>query len=175
MGLDRGPRHQVETHCDGKVTAVRTKTERRAARAPEAAYHEVRLADLRHVAEKLGRYRAGEVDGYAVDEAIHHYDQASQELWKFCWSGCVGATTEIVAMTLEQLTEDGQMLDWWERIPSRQPDRLPLAVGVRRCSYPYEVYVFSPGGRGNESSVLAEKGRPAMNARRAIGTERPPS
>ena len=54
-------------------------------------------------------------------------------------SGGVGATMEIVAMTLEQLTEDGQMLDWWERIPSRQPDRLPLAVGVRRCSYPYVV------------------------------------
>ena len=80
-GLDHGPRHQVEAHCDGKATAVRTKTERRAARAPEAAYHEVRLADLiEHVAEKWGRYRAGEVDGYAVDEAIHHYDRASQEL-----------------------------------------------------------------------------------------------
>jgi hypothetical protein len=101
---------------------VGTKTERRAARALVAAYHEARLADLiTHVAEDLDRYRAGEVDAYAVDETIHHYHRAAQELWKFCWSGGVGANIEIVASTLEQLTEDGQIVDWWERIPSRKP------------------------------------------------------
>ena len=116
-----GPTHQFATRRDGKVTAVGTKTDRRAARALVAAYHEARLADLiEHVADELNRYRAGEVDGYAVDETIHHYHRAAQELWKFCWSGGVGANIEIVARTLEQLTEDGQTVEWWERIPSRE-------------------------------------------------------
>jgi hypothetical protein len=71
----------------------------------------------------LDRYRAGEVDAYAVDETIHQYHRAAQELWKFCWSGGVGANTEIVARTLEQLTEARETVDWWERIPSHRPRR----------------------------------------------------
>lgn len=107
---------------EGNVAAMGSKTERQAARALVAAYHEARLADLiEHVAEALDRYRAGEVDTYAVDETIHHYHQAAQELWKFCWSGGVGANIEIVARTLEQLTEAGETVDWWERIPSHKP------------------------------------------------------
>jgi hypothetical protein len=106
------------------VAAVGSKTERQAARALVAAYHEARLADLiEHVAEALDRYRAGEVDAYAVDETIHQYHRAAQELWKFCWSGGVGANIEIVARTLEQLTEAGETVDWWERIPSHRPRR----------------------------------------------------
>ena len=50
------------------------------------------------------------VDGYAVDEMIHHYHRAAQERWKFCFSGGVGANIEIVARMLEQLTEGGQVL-----------------------------------------------------------------
>ena len=110
--------------CEGNVAVVGSKTERQAARALVAAYHEARLADLiEHVAEELDRYRAGEVDAYAVDETIHQYHRAAQELWKFCWSGGVGANTEIVARTLEQLTEAGETVDWWERIPSHRPRR----------------------------------------------------
>ena len=106
------------------VAAVGSKTERQAARALIAAYHEARLADLiEHVAEELDRYRAGEVDAYAVDETIHQYHRAAQELWKFCWSGGVGANIEIVGRTLEQLTEAGETVDWWERIPSHRPRR----------------------------------------------------
>jgi hypothetical protein len=106
------------------VAAVGSKTERQAARALVAAYHEARLADLiEHVAEALDRYRAGEVDAYAVDETIHQYHQAAQELWKFCWSGGIGANIEIVARTLEQLTKAGETVDWWERIPSHRPRR----------------------------------------------------
>ena len=60
--------------------------------------HEARLADLlEHVAEELDRYRAGEVDAFAVDETIHQYHRAAQELWKFCSSGGVGTNTGIVA------------------------------------------------------------------------------
>ena len=50
-----------------------------------------------HVAEELDRYRAGEVDAFAVDETIHQYHRAAQELWKFCSSGGVGTNTGIVA------------------------------------------------------------------------------
>jgi hypothetical protein len=106
------------------VAVVGSKTERQAARALVAAYHEARLADLiEHVAEKLDRYRAGEVDAYAVDETIHQYHRAAQELWKFCWSGGVGSNIEIVARTLEQLTEAGETVEWWERIPSHRRRR----------------------------------------------------
>ena len=50
---------------EGNVAAVGSKSERQAARALVAAYHEARLADLiEHVAEELDRYRAGEVDAY---------------------------------------------------------------------------------------------------------------
>jgi hypothetical protein len=106
------------------VAVVGSKTERQAARALVAAYHEARLADLiEHVAEELDRYRDGEVDAYAVDETIHQYHRAAQELWKFCWSGGVGANTEIVARTLEQLTEARETVDWWERVPSHRPRR----------------------------------------------------
>jgi hypothetical protein len=98
------------------------KAERQVARALVAAYHEARLAELiQHVADELVRYHAGDVDAYAVDETMHQYHRASQELWKFCWSGGGGANIEIVARTLEQLAEDGETVDWWERIPSRKP------------------------------------------------------
>jgi len=109
---------------ESNVAAVGSKAEPQAARALVAAYHEARLADLiEHVAEELDRYRAGEIDAYAVDETIHQYHRAAQELWKSCWSGGVGANTEIVATTLGQLTEDGETVDWWERIPSHRPRR----------------------------------------------------
>ena len=105
----------------GNVTGVGSKTERQAARALVAVYHEARLADLiEHVAEALDRYRVGEVDAYAVDETIHQYHRAAQELWKFCWCGGVGANMEIVARTLEQLTEAGEPVDWWEHISSHK-------------------------------------------------------
>ena len=94
------------------MAGVGSKTERQAARALVAAYHKARLA--------LDRYRAGEVDAYAVDETIHQYHRAAQELWKFCWSGGVGANMEIVARTLEQLTEAGETVDWWEHISSHK-------------------------------------------------------
>ena len=100
---------------------VGTNPDRRAARALVAAYHEARLADLiEHVGNELDRYRAGDVDAYAVDETIHHYHRAAQELWKFCWSGGAGANIEIVARTLQRLSDEGQIVDWWERIPTRE-------------------------------------------------------
>jgi hypothetical protein len=97
------------------------KAERQVARALVGAYHEARLADLiQHVADELARYHAGDVDAYDVDETIHQYHRASHELWKFCWSGGVGANIEIVARTLERLSQDGEAVDWWERVPSQK-------------------------------------------------------
>jgi len=72
-------------------------------------------------------YRARWVDAHAVDRMIHQYDRAAQELWN---SAGLAASSkiEIVAMTLAQLTENGQTLDWWERVPSRKPISLPRTV-----------------------------------------------
>ena len=75
-----------------------TKAERRAARAHVTAYHEARLGELiEYITAAVDRYRAGEIDAYDVDEAIHHYHRAARELWKFCWSGGGGTHTEIIA------------------------------------------------------------------------------
>ena len=74
--------------------AVGTKAERRAASKSVSAYHEAQLAHLiEHIAAAVDRYRAGEIDAYAVDETLHHYHQAARELWKFCWSGGGGTAS----------------------------------------------------------------------------------
>jgi hypothetical protein len=110
--------------------AVGTKAERRAARALVAAYHEARLAELiGHVAADLDRYRAGDVDAYTVDETIHHYHRAAQELWKFCWSGGAGVHIEMVA-GMRRLADDEETIDWWQSVARRKPDSLYGTQGV---------------------------------------------
>ena len=55
-----------------------TKAERRAARERVSAYHQSQLAELlSHVGAAIDRYRAGEIDAYAMDETIHHYHRAA--------------------------------------------------------------------------------------------------
>lgn len=94
---------------------VGTKAERRAARERVAAYHEAQLAELvGHVAGAVDRYRAGEVDAYAVDDAVFQYSRAARELWKFCWAGSA-VEVEFVSHTLDRLAEEGDTIDWWER------------------------------------------------------------
>lgn len=58
-------------------------------------------------------YRAGTLDIHDVDEVIHHYHRAARELWKFCWSGGVGAHIEIVARLIEHPIDD-EAVDWWQ-------------------------------------------------------------
>ena len=95
-----------------------TKAERRAARERVATYHEAQLAQLiEHITAALDRYRTGEIDAYTVDETIHHYDRAARELWKFCWSG---AGTQLIAHLLDQMTTDGDTINWWEQVTPRQ-------------------------------------------------------
>lgn len=101
---------------------VGTKAERRAARERVAAYHEVELAALvGHVVGARDRYRAGEIDVFAVDETIHQYPRVAQELGKFCWSGGVGAHIEMIAGILDRQSIDGDTVDWWQRGRPRRP------------------------------------------------------
>jgi len=82
-----------------------SKARRRVARTLVATYPEAELGGLvEHVAEAIERYRAGELDVHDVDEVIHRYHKATQELWKFCFRGGSGAYAETVAATLEHLT-----------------------------------------------------------------------
>ena len=99
---------------------VGSRGQRRADRALVAAYHEARLGELIEcVAAEVDRFRAGNVDAYTVDEALHHYHLAAKELWKFCWSGS-GAQIEFTARALERLAADGETIDWWERATPRR-------------------------------------------------------
>ena len=65
------------------------------------------------MAEAIERCRAGEFDVHDVDEVIHRYHKATQELWKFCFSGGSGTGAQSVAGTLEHLTEQGNRPDSW--------------------------------------------------------------
>jgi hypothetical protein len=103
--------------------AVGTKAERRAARAHVTAYHEARLGELiEYITAAVDRYRAGEIDAYDVDEAIHHYHRAARELWKFCWSGGGGTHSEIIAHVLDRMATDGESINWWDRVAPLQRD-----------------------------------------------------
>ncbi|MDM3905631.1 hypothetical protein QRB40_07635 [Mycobacterium intracellulare subsp. chimaera] len=99
-----------------------TKAERRAPREAVAGYHEARLGELIGiVAAAIDRHRAGEIDAYAVDETIHHYHRAARELWKFCWSGGGGTHSEMIAHIIDQMTTNGETINWWERVSPRRP------------------------------------------------------
>jgi hypothetical protein len=87
-----------------------------------SGYHEAELAALvEHVAQAIDRYRAGEIDAVAVDETIHQYHRAAQELWKFCWSGGVGANIELIDGIIERQSIVGETVDWWQRGQPRRP------------------------------------------------------
>lgn len=98
-----------------------SKESRRVARALVATYHEAELAGLvEHVAEAIERYHTGDLDVHDVDEVIHRYHKATQELWKFCFRGGSGAYAETVAATLQHLTTERERPDWWAAAERRQ-------------------------------------------------------
>jgi hypothetical protein len=102
------------------IPAVGTKAERHAARERVSAYHQAQLAELlTHVAAAIDRYRAGELDAFAVDETIHHYHRAAAELWKFCFAQGGGSHAEFTASLLDRMTADAETIDWWERATPR--------------------------------------------------------
>ena len=95
------------------MPGVGSKRERQADRALVAGYHEARLGELvEHVAEAVGRFRAGEQDAFAVDEVLHHYQRAARELWKFCW--LAGAGVERTARMLRDMAAQDESVDWWQ-------------------------------------------------------------
>jgi hypothetical protein len=95
---------------------VGTKAEWRAAHERVSAYHHTQLAELlSHIGAAIGRYRAGEIDAYAVDETIHHYHRAAAELWKFCFARGGGSHAEFIAGLLDRMTAGAEAIDWWER------------------------------------------------------------
>jgi hypothetical protein len=105
---------------------VGDKAARRAARQQVAAYHQARLEELvGQVAAAVDGWRAGSLDAYEMDQVLHHYQGAARELWKFCWGAGGGGHVELIAAHLQRLTEDDQVIDWWERGAARRPgDRI---------------------------------------------------
>ena len=98
-----------------------TRAERQAARARVSASHQAELAGLlTHVVAAVDRYRAGEIDAYALDETIHHYHRAAGELWKFCFSGGGSSHPEFIAGVLDQMAAGAETIDWWERATPRR-------------------------------------------------------
>ena len=78
-----------------------------------AAYHETSLAELiEHVREAVGRFEAGEVGAFDVDDVIHQYTKAARELWKFCSVTPSHAGERLRALELS--AEEGEAVDWWE-------------------------------------------------------------
>jgi hypothetical protein len=93
--------------------SVSDKAERRAARDVVAAYHNAELGGLvARVGEAVDRYRAGELDAFDVDRVLFQYSRAAKELWKFCNSGQVEITAEIIRVQPSR--------DWWELSAPRQ-------------------------------------------------------
>lgn len=79
---------------------------------------------LTHVADAVDRYRAGDLDAFAVDEIIHRYHRAAGELWKFCWASGGGSHTRMIATIIQQRATSGEVTDWWEHgAPRQRPSR----------------------------------------------------
>lgn len=90
-----------------------SKAERREARTRVGAYHEAELAALvERLRDAFRRYDAGEIDVFELDELVHHYKKATQELWKFCVGG--GSHVVMAARTLDFWEAEGERPDWWE-------------------------------------------------------------
>ena len=96
-----------------------TKSERRAARALVAAYHEAELAKLiDRLRDGLARLDADEIDAFEFDDLVHHYKRATQKLWSFCTGS--GGQVEMAARTLEWARREGELPDWWEAASRRR-------------------------------------------------------
>lgn len=89
------------------------KSERRAALAAVAEYHQAELGKLvDRVGEAVDRCRAGELDPFEVDRVMFQYSRAAKELWKFCNL----LQAEIAAAMIRERPPH----DWWERGAPRE-------------------------------------------------------
>jgi hypothetical protein len=76
-----------------------------------------------HIEAAIDRYRAGEIDAYALDETIHHYHRAAAALWKFCFARGGGTHAAFIAGLLDRMTAGAEPIDWWERATPRRHQR----------------------------------------------------
>jgi hypothetical protein len=88
-----------------------TRRARTGERLPPAQLAEL----LSHVTAAIDRYRAGEIDAYAMDETIHHYHRAAAGLWKLCFAHGGGSHAEFIAGILDDMSAREETIDWWER------------------------------------------------------------
>jgi hypothetical protein len=96
-------------------SATTPKGQRRADLALVTSYHEAQLAKLlRRLREGFRRFEAGEINAFELDDLVHHYKRAARELWKFC-GDLSGSPVRSTARALEELGEDADSIDWWER------------------------------------------------------------
>jgi hypothetical protein len=116
-GLDRAQRSghgkTVSTTSAEYFRMVTSKSERQAARARVAEYHEAQQAELvARVGDAIDRYRAGELNAFDVDQVLFQYSRAAKELWKFCNYGQVEIAAAMIGEPLAT--------DWWERGAPRE-------------------------------------------------------
>jgi len=99
---------------------VAGKAENRQAIEKVGAYHEACLAQLiDSVGEALDRYRAGEIDAFAMDEVIHQYHNAARKLWSFCWAGS-SSRHRVAALAIDDMAARGEPVDWWAEGATRR-------------------------------------------------------
>jgi len=85
---------------------------------------------VERVAVAVDAFRAGELDAFEVDDVLHHYQRAAQELWKFCWLAGASAGVETTASVLRSMGE-AESIDWWERGATGATGRRPPMLDLR--------------------------------------------
>ncbi len=97
---------------DGAGGREGDKASRQAARELIATYHQAELRKLlEHVRTGFDQLDAGTIDEFELDDLIHHYKRAANELWKFC--GSSGGQWLHAANALAYRREQGDEPDWW--------------------------------------------------------------
>ena len=100
-----------------------TKAGRHAARDRASACHQEQPAELlSHVTAAIDRYRAAEIDAYAMEETIHRYHRAAAGLWKFCFARGGGSHAEHIAGLPDGMPAGAETIDWREHA-TPQPRR----------------------------------------------------
>jgi hypothetical protein len=111
----------MDPASDKKLSSAGPREQRRADLALVRSYHEAQLTKLlERVQEGFRRFEAGEISAFDVDDLIHHYKRAAGELWKFC-GDLSGSRVRFTARALEELGEEADSMDWWERGNPRRP------------------------------------------------------
>jgi hypothetical protein len=114
---------RMDHASEKRRSAAGPKEQRRADLALVTSYHEAQLAKLlERVQEGFRRFEAAEISAFELDDLIHHYERGARELWKFC-GDLSGSRVRFTARTLEELGEDADSMDWWERGKPKRPGR----------------------------------------------------